>query len=75
MKRIISNSVSDALMSVLEEAERIDQIVILYRYKGTAGEEPAHYGIHNDKDMTLESVNWLVDVFKGWVLGRFQEKE
>jgi hypothetical protein len=74
VKRITSNSVSTALMTVLEDAENLDQVLILYRYKDST-EDNAHYAFHHNEDMTLESCNWLVDHFKAWVIGNFRIRE
>ena len=71
MKRITSNNVTEALMSVMEEAEEIDQVIVLYRYKEILPDDNARYGIQHNDDCTLKDANWLVDMFKGWLLQRF----
>ena len=79
MKRIVSNSVTEALMSVMEDAENLDQVVILYRYKPTEpdpNKDPhCHYGIQHNKEVTLETANWLVSMFQGWLLSRFYSRD
>lgn len=74
MKRITSNSVTEALMSVMEEAGDLDQVVILYRRSGSVKGEKARYGFA-DNGMEIGDTNFLIDMFKGWLFSRFQEKD
>lgn len=75
MKRIVSNSVTEALMKVMEDAEEIDEVVILYRYKELLPNDNAHYAIQHNEECTLKDANWLVDMFKSWLHQRFSGRE
>ena len=66
MKRIIANDVSEALMEVLEKAEELDQVLIIYRYKDS-GDEREHLGCSNNDSLTVRDGNWLVDTYKNWI--------
>jgi hypothetical protein len=73
MKRIISNTVTETLMKVLENADDVDQIVILCRHKGLEDTDNAHYSIQHNEDLTLESVNWLIDTYKAWLFSYYKK--
>lgn len=61
-------------MSVMEEADQIDQVLVLCRYKGEP-EKNAHYAIRHNEELTLESSLWLTEMFRSFILQRFDTKE
>lgn len=67
MKRIASNSVSECLMEVLEKAEELEQVLILYRYKDSQTTDREHLGCSSNDELTVRDGNWLADCYKNWV--------
>lgn len=66
MKRITSNSVTEALMKVMEEADDIDQVLVFYRKKGST-QNDGKYGFHQNEELSVESALWMVEMFKAWM--------
>lgn len=64
MKRINKNSVTDALMEALENAESMEHVVILYQNKPDC--ETAN-GFITTKETEIATANYLVDTFKAWM--------
>jgi hypothetical protein len=52
-------------MLAMEEAGRIKHVVIIYE---TIEGEKATHGVISDNDISLEGMNFLLDVGKRWVL-------
>jgi hypothetical protein len=76
MKRLVANSVSEALISVVEQADDLDQVVIFYRYKQPKEELPEKegcevrsYGMSQNSEMKVEELNFLIDTIKYWLFG------
>jgi hypothetical protein len=67
MKRIVSNSVTECLMEVMEYAEDIEQVLVLYRYKDSNTTDKEHLGSANNQELTVRDGNWLVDCYKNWI--------
>lgn len=72
MKRIIANSITEAIAEAMEKADDMECIIILYQNK--PGCEINH-GFITDPDSSVATANWLVDSFKAWALGCFSRKE
>lgn len=66
MKRITSNSVTEALMKVMEDAEDIDRVLIFYRKKGST-QDNGKYAFHQNQELTVEESLWMVEMFKAWM--------
>jgi len=66
MKRIKSGSVTEALMSVMEDSDEIDQVLIIYRKKGSTVDK-GNYAFHQNQELTLETSLFLVEMFKAWL--------
>lgn len=64
MKRIISNSVTEALLSTLEIAEEIEHVVIIYQTKKDS-KEPSGFNANDEQEIATS--NYLVDGYKAWL--------
>lgn len=73
-ERIKCTTVTDTIAHAMENAENIDQILILYREKSDDGENATYGHISND-GMTQGESNFLVDAFKAWMFGCFTERD
>jgi hypothetical protein len=67
VKRLSANSVTQCLMDVMEEAEQIEQVLVLYRYKDSNTTDREHLGSASNDELTVRDGNWLVDCYKNWV--------
>jgi len=76
MKRITKNTVTDALLEAMEQAGQMESIAILYHNKPS---DSKAFGMITDDGCTVERMNFLVDVFKAWMIkcciGRQGEEE
>jgi hypothetical protein len=67
-KRILGGkSVTDTLMSAMENAERMKHVIVLYETQHD--NKRASGGIYTQDDMTLAQINWLLDMGKHWLWG------
>jgi hypothetical protein len=64
--RISKSTVTEAIMSAMEEAGRIKHVVIIYE---TVEGEKATHGVVTDDDLTLADANFMLDVGKKWMVG------
>lgn len=65
MKRITKNTVTDALLEAMEHADQMESIAILYHNKPS---DSKAFGMITDDGCTVERMNFLVDVFKAWMI-------
>jgi len=72
MKRIATNDTTDALMAAMERAEIMEHVLILYQTKPEHGEENGGHNIGaiSSGELTTAGANWLVDVYKNWLMHR-----
>jgi len=52
-------------MRAMEHADQMDGVLVLYT--NSEGEESAG-GCFTDGEMKIETVNWMIDNFKRWLL-------
>jgi len=64
-ERILKSTVTEAMMSAMEQAGRIRHVVIIY--ETVEGEKSTH-GVIADEELTTEGANYLLDVGKKWML-------
>ena len=65
MERIIaSKDVTDTLVKALENADRMKNVVIVYETQDTC--ENAG-GILTNKEVTMATMNYLLDLAKSWI--------
>lgn len=76
MKRLVANSVSEALINILEQADELDEVVIFFRYKQPKEELPdkdgcevRSFGMAQNSEMKVEELNYLIDTIKAWIFG------
>lgn len=72
MHRIKANSITEAIAEAMEKADDMENVVILYQNK--PGVE-INFGFITDPNSTVATTNWMVDMFKHWLLGCYSTKE
>jgi hypothetical protein len=66
MKRLTSSTVTEALMAAMEEADRMENVIILYDTKRD-DEGPDTSGMFVNEGLDTKTVNYMVDCFKAWL--------
>ena len=62
IKRVVCNTVTEALIRATEEAEDMGHVAIVYE---KANGDPG--GLFADEKMDLKTLNWLLDQAKDWI--------
>ena len=64
MKRIVCSTATDTLMSALEHAEDMEDVLVIYYAK-----EGRKGNCFTSEGMKSSDALWLVEQFKAWIMG------
>jgi hypothetical protein len=64
MKRLTCSTVTDALMAAMEEADRMENVIILYDCKP---DQENVSGMFVNEGLDTKTVNYMIDCFKAWL--------
>lgn len=72
MERIKVSTVTEALMKAMEQADDLEHVVVIYQRKKDT-EKRFSLGYYADADVELQTLNYLLDTLKFYLLGRIVE--
>jgi len=65
IQRIATQSVTDTIARAMEQADRMERVVIIYE---TVEGEKSPGGMLVQEDTTFPAINWMLDQAKKWVI-------
>ena len=70
MHRLSVTDATQALIEAMERAEHMEHVIIVYQTKREFGSSPGGYvyGVVQTGHTEVASANWLIDVYKQWLL-------